>query len=112
LGIVGDGYQEGGLVVIAFYAFLAAFGIRMFDTAMARQPDNVFLLAILCTCVPHIAAWTRGEISIMTSEIIEAFFFAWGLNLICRFLFGTATPVSNLTAQPRAYGRVATAARY
>ena len=107
LGVVGNGYQEGGIVVIALYAFLVAVCIRIFDDAMVRQPSNIFLLAILCTCVPHIAAWTRGEICIMTSEIIEAVAFAWGLGIVCRYLIGTAYPVSNLTTQSRAYDRIA-----
>jgi len=99
LGAVGDGYQEGGMAVIALYGFLAALGIRILDDAMRRQPDNVFLLAILCASAPHLVAWARGEVSIMTTEILEAFLFAWGLSLMCRFLFGTVNS-TNMTGSP------------
>jgi hypothetical protein len=107
LGIVANGYQEGGMVVIALYAFLAAFGLRIFDDAMVRHPDNPFLLAIFCSISAHLVAWVRGEAGIMTTEILEAFFFAWGLSLLCRFIFGTTRPTSRPVAETGFHSHVA-----
>jgi hypothetical protein len=91
-GIVGSGYHQGGLVVIVLYAYLMVVGIRIIDDALVRQPDNVFLLGILCTAAPHLVTLIRGEISTMTVEVVEAVVFAWGLSLIARWFFGTSPP--------------------
>lgn len=89
LGIVGNGYREGGIPTIMLYAFLIVFGIRVMDDNLRRQPNNMFLLAILCAAAPHVVAWIRGEAIIMTIETGEAFAFAWLLGTTARFLFGT-----------------------
>jgi hypothetical protein len=108
LGIVGNGYQEGGMIVIAFYSFLAAAACRIFDDALKRQPDNVFLLGILCASMPHIMAWTRGEICIMSTEIMEAVLFGMGLSVISRFIFGTVDSSRFATTPPQMYQPVIT----
>ncbi len=109
LGIVGTGYHEGGLPVIALYAVLIVLVVRLLDGALLRQPDNVFLLGILCTIAPHIAALIRGDFAVMLVEILEALAFAWLLGLVARFLFGTAprralSPAA--AAYPQLGGRV------
>jgi len=94
LGIVGHGYQEGGIPVIMLYAVLIVIMIRVLDDALVRQPSNVYLLGILCTASPHFVSLMRGDTCNMTAEICESFFFAWGLSLLGRFLIGTA-PTTN-----------------
>jgi hypothetical protein len=61
LGIVANSYQEGGLVVTVLYAFLLVVGVRLLDDALVRQPNNVFLLGILCAAAPHYLALVRGS---------------------------------------------------
>lgn len=109
LGIVAYCYQEGGLPVVVLYAVLMVLGIRLLDDALVRQPNNVFLLGILCTSAPHFAALIRGDPTNMSAEIIESFVFAWGLGLISRFLFGTS--VATGTAQATRPGNPPTAGR-
>ena len=110
LGIVGNCYHEGGLPVVVLYAVLMVLGIRVLDDALVRQPNNVFLLGILCTSAPHFAALIRGDPTNMSAEIIESFAFAWGLGLIGRFLFGTSvvTGTTRVTppGNPSAAGRM------
>ena len=72
IGIVGTSYYEGGTLTPILYAFLAVIGIRLIDDNLQRQPDNVFLLAILWCSAPHIIAWVRGETVQMTIAVIEA----------------------------------------
>jgi hypothetical protein len=90
LGIVGTGYHEGGLAVIMLYALLIVLGCRLIDDALVRQPNNPFLLGILCTASPHLAALIRGEFSTLSTDIVESFVFAWGLGLLARFFYGTS----------------------
>ena len=87
-GIVGHGYQEGGIPVIILYAVLIVILIRTVDDALLRQPSNVYLLGILCTSAPHFTSLTRGDTTTMSAEIIESLFFAWGIALLGRVLFG------------------------
>lgn len=89
LGVVGHGWQEGGYPVIVFYGFLMVVLIRLMDDALRRQPDNRFLLGVLCAGAPHMLAWTRGDISTMTIEVLEALAFAIAVGWFYRFLYGT-----------------------
>jgi hypothetical protein len=101
LGIVGFGAQEGGLPTIALYGFLIVFVLRLFDDPLARQPDNMFLLAMLCSAAPNVAGWIRGECANMTIDLLELFVFTWALALVSRFMFGTAPAGNNVTAAMR-----------
>jgi hypothetical protein len=103
LGVVANGYQEGGLATIALYAFLAVVLIRLVDDALVRQPNNPFLLATLCASAPHFVSWIRGEPCIMTTEIGEAIAFAWILGVASRFMFGTARAPQQSPRNPRGY---------
>lgn len=67
---VGQGYHDGGLWVIAIYAFGIAFCLRFFDDLLLRQPDNPFLLGFLGAASGHIIALPRGGIDVMSINII------------------------------------------
>src|SRR3989304_1587375 len=99
LGIVGHGYHEGGIFVIILYAVFLVIIVRLLDDAMARQPSNVYLIAVLCAASPHFISLIRGDPSNMTAEILEALFFVWGLSLVGRFFVGTS-PQTNSSLQP------------
>ena len=98
LGVVGHGWQEGGYAAIMLYGFLIVIVIRLMDDAMRRHPDNRFLLGALCAGAPHMLAWTRGDISVMTVEVLEAMAFAIALSWFCRFLHGTAPSSAGYSA--------------
>lgn len=102
LGIVANGYREGGIPTIMLYAVLLVVGVRLLDDALQRQPNNVFLLGILCTSAPHWVTMIRGEPCVMAAEIGEAFVFAWALGLGARFFYGTA-PVALPITDARKY---------
>jgi hypothetical protein len=103
LGIVANGYQEGGFVVIMLYAFLVVVLIRLVDDSLARQPENRFLLAMFCASAPHFVTMIRGEPCVMVSEIGEAIAYAWILGLVGRFMFGTAPTIADLSRRLRGY---------
>ncbi len=87
-GIAGQAAYEGGLVVVVLYAYLAALCVRLFDDPLLRQPTNPFLIGMMASASAHIVAWPRGDLGIMSIEIIECFFFVIALGLGTRFLFG------------------------
>ena len=103
LGIVGTGYHEGGVPVIILYAVMIVLLCRLVDDPLARQPDNPFLLGVLCVSVPHLAALIRGDCANMSVEVLESFAFVWALGLIARFLFGTAAVQGPPGTASRAY---------
>jgi hypothetical protein len=88
-GISGHAAYEGGLLVAALYAYLAAAGIRFIDDPLQRQPTNPFLLAVLVTSSTHILTWPRGDIFNMTVESAQSILFAVIIALGGRLLFGT-----------------------
>lgn len=98
LGMVGHGYQEGGIPVIMLYAVLIVVLIRMLDDSLVRTPNNVFLLGILSTSAPHFISLMRGDTMTMSAEILESYFFAWGCLVMGRFLF---QPRANPVSMPR-----------
>jgi hypothetical protein len=102
LGIVGTGHHEGGVAVIMLYGVVITLLCRFIDDPLVRQPDNPFLLGVLCTSAPHFTAMIRGDFAIMTSEILESFVFAWALGLLARFIFGTAPVLGAQGPAPQA----------
>jgi hypothetical protein len=88
-GIAGQAAYEGGLLLAALFAYMAAMGVRMIDDPLQRQPTNPFLVAVLASASTHILAWPRGDLGIMTIEIAECFLFAIALAIAGRIIFGT-----------------------
>lgn len=91
LGIVGHCWHEGGYLTVMFYGFLIVVLVRLLDDAMRRHPDNRFLIATLVAAAPHMLAFARGDTVTMSTEMLEAFAFAWLLGIAGRFMFGTDT---------------------
>lgn len=90
VGVAGHGAFEGGLAIMVFYAFLLASGLRLIDTAMARQPTNPFLIGILTAAIPHLIGFARGDFGIMSIETLNIFAFAIPFGIVGRMFFGTA----------------------
>jgi hypothetical protein len=101
VGVTGQGYHDGGLVVLVLYAFLASIMVKVFDVPLRRQPDNPFVLAALASASAHIAAWPRGALSAMTLNLVDTLAFILFLAFVSRALFGTARRSS--AARPYAW---------
>lgn len=89
LGVVGESYYDGGVVVMILYAFLATVGIRFIDEPLKHDPTNPFLIAVLTAAFPHLMNWSRGSIAVMTVEVGECVAFAFLLGVIARVVWGT-----------------------
>lgn len=100
LGVVGHCWHEGGYLVVVLYGFLIVVVIRLMDDAMRRHPDNRFLIATFVAASPHVLAFTRGDTVTMSTEIMEAFAFAWLVGTAGRFMFGTDTRSSQTGTFP------------
>jgi hypothetical protein len=90
VSITGQGYHDGGLIVLVLYALLISILIKCYDVPLSLQPGNPFLLAALAAGSAHIAAWPRGGMAAMTLNILESFVLVLVLAYVCRALFGTA----------------------
>jgi hypothetical protein len=88
-GIAGHAAFEGGWIVAALFGYIGGAAMRLFGDAIRRQPTNPFLIAMFATASTHILAWPRGDLAIMTLEIVECYFFAIGFGIVGRILFGT-----------------------
>ncbi len=88
-GIAGHGAFEGGIPALMLYAVLLAIGIRIMDEPLRLQPDNPFLIYMLASSVPHLAAITRGDMGGMTMQTGQCVLFAVLLGIACRVIFGT-----------------------
>jgi len=103
VSIAGHAAYEGGLIVAVLYAFLVAIGLRFIDDPLQRQPANPFLIAVLVSAAPHILAWPRGDLAVMTVETIECIIFVIVLAIVTRALFGTQRQFQSARATiPRA----------
>jgi hypothetical protein len=97
-GVTGQAVYEGGYITIAIYAYLIMLMTRLVDDPLQRQPTNPFLISMLTAAAPQILAWPRGDLGIMSNEIVECFLFAFALGIVGRFLFGTerSSPTQSL----------------
>jgi hypothetical protein len=97
-GVTGQAVYEGGYITIAIYAYLIMMMTRLVDDPLQRQPTNPFLISMLTAAAPQILAWPRGDLGIMSNEIVECFLFAFALGIVGRFLFGTerSSPTQSL----------------
>lgn len=86
--IIGHGFHEGGLHMLAFYGFLAAFCVKFFDAALAAQPDNPYLLGFFAASSGHLIGWARGDIFTFNNQIIFCLIAAMLLGWVGRILFG------------------------
>jgi hypothetical protein len=111
-GIVGHGYHEGGLHMVALYSLLCGLVLRYFDELLTRQPGNPYLLAAFAAMASHIFGWTRGDIGTFNIQIVGSCILAVILAWMGRLLFGTGIVYPRTGAvparpQPPAYGSYA-----
>jgi hypothetical protein len=96
LGIAGQGAYEGGIAALMLYAVLLAFGVRILDEPMRLQPGNPFLIFMQTSALPHVLSIPRGDMGIMTINVIESVIFALLLGFACRVFFGTRQSASDV----------------
>jgi hypothetical protein len=87
-GIVGHGFHEGGLHMLAFYALLVGAALRFWDELLKTQPENPYILGAYAAMFGHIFGWTRGDIGTFTIQIIGCVLAMLLLNIVGRVLFG------------------------
>lgn len=88
-GIVGHGYHEGGLLMLAFYAFFFASIFRYFDEQLERKAGNVVIIGIFAAASGQIFAFSRGDICVFSVLIIACIFLGLTINFVGRCFFGT-----------------------
>lgn len=98
-GIIGHGFHEGGLAMLAFYGFLFAAVMKFYDSMLARDPGNPYLMGILGACAGQIIGFARGDIALFSVLIIGAFITGYVLSLMARIFGGTDRVVD----QPMAF---------
>ncbi|MEX2308335.1 MAG: hypothetical protein WD738_12110 [Pirellulales bacterium] len=103
VNVIGHAAYEGGLWVAGLYGFLAAVGLRFLDDPFLRQPTNPFLMSAFAAAGPHIVGWPRGDIGVMSTEVLECFLFVFAIGIGARLFFGTdKTTQTSRVAIPRA----------
>jgi hypothetical protein len=88
-GIVGHGFHEGGLHMVALYSLLCGLVLRYFDELLTRQAGNPYLLAAFAAMASHIFGWTRGDIGTFNIQIVGSCILVLLLAWVGRALFGT-----------------------
>jgi hypothetical protein len=87
-GIIGHGFHEGGLHMLAFYALLVGAALRFWDELLKKQPNNPYILGAFAAMFGHLFGWTRGDIGTFTIQIVGCVMAMLMLNIIGRVLFG------------------------
>ena len=88
-GIIGHGYQDGGVIALIVYAILFGSFLRIVDELLMSQPDNPYLLAGFVAFSGQIIAWSRGDIGGFTIQIVATITVTWFVCRIGRLLYGT-----------------------
>lgn len=88
-GIVGHGFHEGGILILAFYGFAFAAAFRFFDEILIRESENPFVVGIFCAVSGHVLGFSRGDVGLFIVFIIAGMLTGILLSTISRILFGT-----------------------
>lgn len=60
LNVVGQGYYDGGLIVLVLYALMMGSFLRYYDELLVRRPGNPLLISGLVGMSAVILGWPRG----------------------------------------------------
>ncbi|HVT87579.1 MAG TPA: hypothetical protein VHD56_01895 [Tepidisphaeraceae bacterium] len=88
-GIIGHGYQEGGIPFLVFYGILAGWGLRFFDAMLKKDPNNPYLLGIFAAASGQLIAWCRGDVALFTATILGVYVAGFLVNYLARLMFWT-----------------------
>ena len=69
-GIIGNAFHDGGVWMTVIFGLLVGGVFRVFDDILRRQPLNPWPIALLAAMSPKVVAYSRGDISIYTVELI------------------------------------------
>ena len=100
LGFVGQGAYEGGIPALVLYSFLLAILVRFLDEPFRLQPDNLFLIYMQATVIPHVVGIPRGDMATMVQQVLQGVLFVLLLGWVCRAIFGTKEVPIPQTAAP------------
>ncbi len=89
--IIGNAFQDGGILMTALYGVLVGGFLRIFDDVIRRQPGNPWPIALLAAMSPKIVGYSRGDIAIYTVEVIGLCIIMFGVMFMLRAFFGTWT---------------------
>lgn len=89
LNVVGQGYYDGGLLVLILYGFIIGAFFRYYDELLIREPGNPFLIGGLVAMGAQIIGWPRGCIGLMGMQIINGFILVVLIQWVGRLLLGT-----------------------
>lgn len=89
-GIVGHGFYDGGIWVLALYGFLLGTFMRWFDSQLVADPQNPYLIALLASFSGQWVAFPRGDIGVFTIQVIGAFLGAYAVVFAIRFTSRTS----------------------
>jgi hypothetical protein len=103
VNVIGHAAYEGGYLAAFVYGVLIAIALRFLDDPFLRQPTNPFMMSAFAAAAPHIVGWPRGDIGVMSTEILECFLFVFAMGVGARLFFGTEkSPQATRAAIPRA----------
>lgn len=88
-GIIGHCFHEGGYFFVIFYGVLFASIMRYFDTLLARDPGNPYVLAIFASSSGHLIGFARGDIALFSLLILAAAITTLTLSWLARRFLGT-----------------------
>lgn len=89
VNVVGQSFYDGGYVVLVLYALLFGSFLRIVDELLTRQPDNPYLLAFLTCSAGQLLGWSRGQVDMMSIQIISPLLFTIVIAYAGRIAFGT-----------------------
>ena len=87
-GIIGNAFHDGGLWMAVIYGLVVGGVFRIFDDLLRRQPSNPWLIAIIAAMSPKIVAYSRGDISVYTVELVGLAIFFIVILKITGLVFG------------------------
>jgi hypothetical protein len=103
VNVIGHAAYEGGYLPALVYGIMAAVALRFLDDPFLRQPTNPFMMSAFAAAAPHIVGWPRGDIGIMSTEVLECFVFVAAIGIGARLFFGTdKSAQASRAAIPRA----------
>jgi hypothetical protein len=101
-GVAGQAVYEGGLLLVPLFAYLGLLLVRFVDEPLKLDPTNPFLIGVLASSSTHFLGWPRGDLGVMSIEIIECFLFAYILGFACRMIYGTERVRESAYVMPKA----------
>ena len=86
--VIGAAAAEGGMIALVLYGLFFGQYMRFFDEIISQNPTNPFLILAAGCTLGHVIGLPRGDLSIFTNLIMEAFLSTWFIMLVLRMFVG------------------------